>query len=319
MGTFRWPPAGTTTWPLTYPVRHGADTAWLTEPEVAERYRRRLTAQQDERARVETVVGDGSTALGHAAGIWLYAAAVPEAPVAVRLDGQTVQAIEEWHRGYSLPSPLGRSLQAYGRGIPAPGRVTFTGSLRSADEDETEIRDAYVALHVDGAAFAASPIGQGTTGEPVGRQLGEITLVDDGILLVDLVTRWCAYQAGGWGTATVVLGLVDADTEDGSLGEPVELVRSDTGQIRRMRGTRRLSGRPRTATMADLAAVDTVQRRLAVAYQALAGLLQWFGMAEPAQLRPDGTIQPAQFLMSRYSQVEQWAGIFGVDAEVLGR
>src|SRR6266511_421060 len=130
--------------PLRYPVRHGADTLWLTEHEVAERYRLRLAAQQDEQARVERVVQGGSAALGHATGVWLYVAAVPEVPVVVRLDERMVNDIDTWHRRDSLVSPLDRSLQAYGRGIPAPGRVTFTGSLSTGVEDETEIRDAYV-------------------------------------------------------------------------------------------------------------------------------------------------------------------------------
>jgi len=301
--------------PLRYPVRHGADTLWLTEHEVAERYRRRLAAQQDEQARVERVVQGGSAALGHATGVWLYVAAVPEVPVVVRLDERMVNDIDTWHRRDSLVSPLDRSLQAYGRGIPAPGRVTFTGSLSTGVEDETEIRDAYVELHADGAAFAACPVDQHTSGEPAGRQLGEFTLVDDGFLLVDVAMRWCAHQAGNWGTATVVIGLVDADTEDGSLGEAVEMVNWAGGGIRRIPGTRRLSGRPHAATVADLAAVDTQQRRLAVTYQALAVLFQWFGLAEPRQLRPDGTIVPAQFQGRKVPDVIRWAGRFGVNAE----
>lgn len=80
-------------------------------------------------------------------------------------------------------------------------------------------------------------------------------------------------------------------------------------------GTRRLSGRPRAATVADLAAVDTQQRRLAVTYQALAVLFQWFGLAEPRQLRPDGTIVPTQFQGSKVPDVIRWAGRFGVNAE----
>lgn len=65
--------------------------------------------------------------------------------------------------------------------------------------DETAIRDALVELYVDGGAFAAVPIGLRSTGEDDGRQIGEITLVDDGILLMDLALRWCAAEAGRLG------------------------------------------------------------------------------------------------------------------------
>ena len=44
----------------------------------------------------------------------------------------------------------------------------------------------------------------------------------------------------------------------------------------------------------------------------LAGLLQWFGLPESAQLRrPDGTIVPAQSTMSLYRQVAQRASPWG--------
>jgi hypothetical protein len=248
--------------PLRYPIRHGSDTVWLTEHEVAERYRRRLTAQQDEQIRVEKIVADGSGELGRADGVWLYVAAVPEVSVAGRLDERTVREIDAWRRHDSLVSPLNRSLPAYGRGIPAPGKVAFTGSLRTGAEDETQIREAYLELHVDGAAFAARPAGKDTADESDNRQLGEMTLVDDGILLVDMVTRWCAYQAGGWGTATIIVGLVDAGVEGGGLGKTVELANSAEGGFRRIPGTRRLNGRPRSTATADLAALDTQQRRL---------------------------------------------------------
>ena len=300
---------------LRYPVRHGPDTAWLSEAEVAERYRRRLNAQQDEHVRIERVVKEGCQALRQAAGVWLYLAIVPENPTFGRLDFEVVRDIEDWHREGSLPSPLNRALPAYGRGIPAPGRVTFTGSLSAARQDETEVRDAYLELHVDGSAFGATPICARSTGDASSRELGDVTLIDDTIVVTDVITRWCASQAGAWGTATVVIGLVDSASEDLTVSEPVQLVHSDYGEARRRPGTRRVTGMPSATCVADLAAVDTVQKRLIVAYHASAGLLQWFGVPEPTQLRRDGTIVPVQFLKARHRQVEQWARDFGVRAE----
>jgi hypothetical protein len=195
--------------------------------------------------------------------------------------------------------------------------VTFTGSLLSSDDDETAIRDAYVELHLDGSAFAAVPITDRTDDDPTSRGIGEITLVDDSILLVDLLARWMATRAGVWGTATLTLGLTDPSTPDGSLNEAVEFVRAEDGPVRRMRGTRRLTGDVRSSVAVDLAAVDSLQQRLVVSYEALSGLLQWFGLPEPTQLLPDGMIVPSEFLMSRYRQVVQWARDNGIACKTL--
>ncbi len=310
-------PSGEGRTALRYPVRHGSDTVWLSEPEVAERYRRRSDTQAAEATRIEAVIENGATAISRTSGVWLYTAIVPEAPIHGRLDKSTVERVDRWQRSNGPTSPLGRSLPAYGRGIPAPGRVVFTGSRYSSEEDETDIRDALVELYVDGGVFAAVPIALRSTGEEDGREVGEITLVDDGILLMDLSLRWCAAEAGAWGAARVVMGFLDADAADGVLDRPIELVQSDTGTVHRIRPSRTVTGPVRSETVADLSATLTMQQRLSVLHQALAGLLHWFGLPEPAQILADGTLVPRQFTMSRYREAEAWATANGVDAERL--
>lgn len=295
---------------LCYPVRHGDDTRWLSEHEVAERYRRRLTAQQDERARVNRTVEEGGEALRTADGVWLYAAVVPEMALPGRMDQDSVQAINDWHRAEVPRGPLGDYLTALGRGIPAPGRVTFTRALAGDEQDETQVRDAYVALYVDGAAFAAEPTGEPTADDESGRELGELSVFEVTVLLVDVTTRWCAHQAGAWGIATLVLGLIDADTADGRLEDPLP-VRVARQGVSRQLAPRSANGHPRAEVAVDLAAVETMQQRLAVCYQALAGLGHWFGLAEPRQLDSDGAIVARGFPVG-WQQAEQWAQDHGV-------
>lgn len=300
---------------LRYPVRHGADTRFLSEAEVAERYWRRVREGEGERARAKRVVADGCGMLCRGVGVWLYVAVVPESVVPGTLDRGAVQRIENWHRRWSLNSPLERSLPAHGRAMPSPGRVTFAGALSSSQEDEAHIQGAYVELHVDGSAFAARSVGASSSGNPSDRDTGVLSLVDDTILLVDVAVRWAAEQAGAWGTAWVVIGLVDADSNDGALAKPVQVVTSAYGEVCRRPGTRPVHGRPNAETVADLAAVDTIQQRLAISYQAAAGLLQWFGLAEPDQLRPDGTIVLAGFSYSQSRQALEWAKRNSVQTE----
>ena len=304
---------------LHYPVRHGMDTVWLSEPEVAERYSRHLEARSAETRRLRSAVDTGVHAItaSSSTGVWLFVTVVPESPVERRLDAAMVNRADEWHRSSGIGSPLGRSLQAFGRRIAAPERIVFTGSRYTSDQDETEIRDSLVELYVDGSAFAAVPVALRTAGDAAGRQVGEITLVDDGgVLLTDVCLRWCADSGGVVGLGQVVMGFIDADTSDGLLAEPIELVESDTGTIRRIRPSRQISGEVRADTVADMGAALSVQQRLAVLYQVLARLLHWFGMAEPQQLRPGGTIVPSQFTMPRDWKPEQWAKHHGVNAEL---
>ena len=298
---------------LRYPVRYGSAVRWLSEHEVADRYRRRHAGAADVARRVDEISQQGSRTLRGAGGLWLHASAVPETPSGSKLDKETVDRIDGWHRTTTMLSPLGRHISAYGRGIPAPGRVTFTGARRTDQQDETEVRDAYVELHVDGAALAATPIAERTDDDGAGRDVGEITLVDDSILLIDLVLRWAREQAGAWGTATVTLGIAGSLDVKG----PIRLVTSTGSRLAQLEGTRELFEDFLTQTVADLAAVDTVQQRLSVAHAALSAVLQHFGLAEPSQLARDGTIVPGQFGMSKYRAVERWALDRGVQAERL--
>ena len=75
-------------------------------------------------------------------------------------------------------------------------------------------------------------------------------------------------------------------------------------------------GAPRFETVADMGTVDTPKQRLAVTYLVASGLLQWFGIAEPAQLRPDGTPVADAYGTSRYYQVRQWGNDNGIDVEL---
>ena len=295
---------------LRYPIRNGSDTLWMAEHDVARRYYDRLSSRRDEASRLTTVVTAGLNALGRSSGVWLFASISPELAVDMPLDSQTVRDIESWHWNGTLALPPSRTIGAAGRGSPAPGQVTFTGPAWGRKEDEAEVRDAYISLHVSGAAFAAVPIVERTNDDADGtRSVGEITLVDDCILLVDETCRWSEHQVGTWGTATLVAGLVDAGSR--GLTEPVQLVSFDYGRMARLRGTRSVAGEVQTSTVIDLGAVSSMQQRLSICHAVLSGLMQWFGRVEPSQLKPDGTLVPSEF-PSNWEEMRDWAKRMGV-------
>lgn len=295
---------------LHYPVRHGADKQWLTESEVADRYRDRHTAAAEEAARVDAVVRAGIEALSDSVGVWLYASTVPEVVTQGSLDRDTLAEIDAWQARHPSTSPLARSLSALGPGEAAPGRVIFTERRGPLDSPEPP-HWAAVELYLDGSAFVTTAVATRSFGKPDERRVGYMTLVDDAIIAVDHCLQWTAHQAG-WGTATVVLGLHDADsTFAGEVAAPIALYAGDSETPRQMTGTRPARTAPRATTVADLAFVDTVQRRLAVTHTALGRLLNWFAVAEPRELRRDGSISLHDWGHD-YRRAEQWARANGV-------
>lgn len=297
--------------PLHWFVRDGAHTRPLAEPDVADRYRARLRGAADRAERRDRVAAEGREALGRADDLWLWAATVPEAPVPARLDAAAVRdAAHWWQHDYRFNSPLSRRLEAGGEPIAGPDRTTFTGPAPLDADDDTDPRYAYLELHADGSAFAATPV-ELNTGDDGG--IGVVTLVDDMTVIADACLSWTLRQTGTWGTADVVCGLRDGAAHDGELTRPAELVEYSHGQSRRVRLTRRLHRPPTATTTADLADCTTSQGRLAATAAAAAGLLQWFGVPEPLQIAPDGTVRTYEWGdHSRARQVEQWAANRGI-------
>lgn len=297
--------------PLHWFVRDGAHTRPLAEPDVADRYRARLRGAADRTARRDSVAAEGRDSLGRSDDLWLWAATVPEAPVPTRLDAEAVRdAARWWRQDYRFSSPLGRVLEAGGEPIAGPDRTTLTGRPPLDDDDEADPRFAYIELHADGSAFAATPV-ELNTGDDGG--IGVVTLVDDMTVIADACLSWTLRQTGTWGTADVVCGLRDGAAPDGELTGPAELVDYSHGQSRRVRLTRRLHRPPSATTTADLADCTNPQGRLAATAAAAAGLLQWFGVPEPPQIASDGTVRTHEWGdPSRARQVEQWAANRGI-------
>lgn len=188
-------------------VRDGADTRWLLEHEVAERYLSRFSGRaQLDTSRSDTIRAGLEAFRTADENLWLYLAIVPESPSLQRLDRPAIAAMTEWWHAYGFVSPLGRILDRNGTPTPAPGRITITGYNAINGKEETDPRGTYVEIYADGRAFAASPINVNTGGKDHSA-VGELTLADDMVLLADVGVSWASHQAGSWGTAEVVIGL----------------------------------------------------------------------------------------------------------------
>lgn len=301
--------------PLRYPRRHGSDTFWLTESEVAQRYRQRAEAEKDVRARVDFVVNDGCLTLARGGGLWFFAALIPEMTLATSLDAVLGRDIAAWYSVNRATSPLGRKLTMSAPPLAAPGRLTFTGFGQQEADNDGSPHGAYLELHVSGAAFAAISLeGEGPPDSQSGDLLvGERTLVDDAILLGESCFPWSVRQVGAWGTATAVLGFFDPHRAPAGLSRPVCLrERADFGELRRMSQTRRLLEAPRVLSGADLGQLSDPVGRLAAVAQLLAGLMQWFGKSESSLVTTNGEIISSGWHGAGERNVREWAGVRGI-------
>ncbi len=149
---------------LRYPVRSGQDTRWLSDPEVADRFQRRFTAQTEGKTRVAEVVRAGAAQLRRAApdGIWRYAAVIPEVPLETSLSAETARDAEAWYRKDAPTSPLGRTLTTAPMGIPAPRRMTFTAQPSGVGGDPVGTFGSLVELYISMVQPLQRPRSSGT-------------------------------------------------------------------------------------------------------------------------------------------------------------
>lgn len=300
---------GNTRRPLHYPVRDGADTRWLLEHEVADRYRARTAGRDEQNRRRDEAVSQGLEALQRANddGLWLYVAITPEAPTGLRLDQPTTAAMKTWLRKYAFMSPLGRMLYLRATPTPGPGRLTVSGAPAYRDhEEDVDPRDEYLELYVDGRAFVATPI-EARTSDDSPAAVGELTLTDDAVMLTDLAVSWASHQAGAWGTADLDVGLARKGESVGVFADPVSIHSTVSGSLRRIKNSRPVRGPIRASTSADLSVVQNRLDRLRVARDVLTVLLHHFGISEPRQLQPDGAIVLWAWGRSHERDVEAWA------------
>lgn len=307
-------PRGESRVAYSYPLRHGPGVIWMTEPEIAGHYRRRFDAIDDQRRRFETVVASGTANLKNASGIWQYIALGPDSPAPGRLNQEFVESTSQWFRdNRPFFAMQGSTIPAFGRAIAAPGRVTFTGSISRSQDDESVVHEAYVEFHVDGSGYAAMPISTFNDDDARYLQVIPYAIFESGVLMTDLLTRWVVQRSGSWGSATAAIGLVEPKSGMGMIVNPIALVsdwRSD--RVIRISGTREVTGLPRFDSVLDLMAVDGSQQRLSVAYFLLSGLLQWFGLAEPAELNANGEIRLISFPPHQHQLIREWCNRNGV-------
>lgn len=286
---------------LRYAIRNGADVDWLSEHEVANRYSRRFLGIQERERREQTVLREGREALSRTTNTWVYVAVAPDYPNAGVLDRAAVADARNWLFNQQIESPLRSSLAVTGGPIAGPGRTTFTEHPYTDSDDAGDPRGTYIELYVDGHVFLAHELQEASDSG-----VNELHLSDLCVLLTDGSVRWAAKQIGAWGQASVHVGICSGTEGEPQLVSPLTLTRYRHGQLQRAGGTRKVLRKPYAARSIDLGEASSMRSRLEIAYWAVASLLQWFGVPEPATLTRDGGVVPEAWSSTWAGEVRQW-------------
>jgi hypothetical protein len=288
---------------LAYPVRNEETTRYLTEGEVAARYRDRFAARVDQLERMDRAHAEGSARLRRRLRVWLAMSAVPSLPgeqvpgrAALATTRQRVQACAA-----SLPREWGLSWFADGS-VPAVAglrRVILSNVQPYAGTSD----DAHLELHHDGSGFAALVVGdedEPQEGVPSQDTAGVYALNLE-LAAHGLVTVLAAHAAGVGAGGELALRaelLLPLKRRPGVGVSPtaVHAPRQVSGMMLPEAQIPRSLRLTQTAAASTAAALDelALDPRAAVcaAHRLAADVLGEFGVPEPLLLRSDGTVEP---------------------------
>lgn len=291
---------------LGYPVRNADQTRWMSESEIAARYRDRGASVASRLARLDVITQEGLAALARRAWLYVSVAVVPLMPGRAAIGSMGVEDVKSivTQRLY-FPSPLAISA-AVRPGLRKVQAIGADGGMGLAD-------DGLVELHEDGAGFSVVDIAgrdlaaAGMRNEPGNFYGAYERYVQASVIgALDVLARHASLRARCSGDAAirVTLGLTGA-AGFATLSERHPM----SGEWRRAGGGQAV---PRNEpvvidSVIDLDAVVTSPRELVLAArEVLLHLFAAFGVELPLAVTPDGRLRAAAFGQEAAS-VKSWA------------
>lgn len=298
---------------MRHPLRVGNTRRWLSEGEIADRYRSRFTAIAERTELGDRMHSDATVRFASRRGenqegadwAWLLLGVVPDAPGRVELRRGTAQQWNEWVSATltGFPSQLDRRI--------AEVNVGFR-SLELTDSHGRDGGHYFVAgfLNLDGSGLLAlaHPGGRGSHGIPP-----DTCAVFDEHLIADLLNGVAmlaehAARAGCVGDATISAQLRSA-SRDMVLGQ----YRS-THSSSILRGSRRAAPEMGMArhTVPIEAMIGHGADRLTGARLLACDLWSAFGLAEPQQITASLELVTDRFARDVHQPMRSWATAFDV-------
>lgn len=303
---------------LGYPVRDGASTRWLSEGEVAARYRDRFAARAELTARLERVHEEGAGRLARVELPWLVLSTVPTVSGSRAAGSAAVGRAHGFFASWARRACPLTALTVYGpdgfAALAGVGRVII-----SAPQPYSGVsHEAHLELHHDGAGFGGVSLVGGQNAQAASQ--GVAVVRDEVELSAQALVSVLAEHAVDTGAAGELMlraQLLPVELINGTSG-PTELHAASLlgGYVRpahRVPQTLVLASMGPAVTSSLLAEVAAGTRgSVRAAYPLVAEVLAEFGVSEPGALRPDGRLT-LEALDPRYGQrVAGWAAEHGL-------
>jgi hypothetical protein len=308
---------------LAYPVRDGTKTRWLSEYEVAARYRDRFSARADLSVRLQRVHAEGISRIQLWKSPWLALSLVPLTPGRRGVGSEGLAAelgfvISKWPK-YALPtSPLPPSSV---RAIAGIRRSIFT----ETNQYNGQSAHPHAELHHDGSGFGAtprlySPAGGASTidaaedakADKIHQDAMEIQM-----LSLVLMLAHHAVDTGASGECLLRAQQLlaqqtgpDRAITPAQMAEPINWFgpgdRSEYHVVENTLKVRVQTQPADTSVFLDELVSDT-RAAIRTAYGLAADILGEFAASEPIILRSDGRLNVYRLFRERKNSIEPWA------------
>lgn len=291
---------------LRYPVRDGSGTRYLSESDLADRYRARFAGALQQTDRLREVHAEGCTPLSvhppdetFRAGSWLLVSLVPATVGDVTLGVGNQGRVEDWLRATIRDL---YPLRGLGDGDLFPLSVGFRrfeySDRRAVERALSELR--HIELHIDGAGFGAVTLTDLSDPEADEVFFSDEQLVDNVVCLLYALSSYATNVAGLTGDAAVTVEIIRQEELTVHLGH------TRGGGMSRYRPVlQHVPASTHSIALDDTAAIGAPL--LAAARMFLNDLVSTFGLPEVYQINAEGLLLPQFFNSTRWAELENWA------------
>lgn len=298
-----------------YPRRHGTSTRYLSESEIADMYRGRWAAAQDQVARAETLSDEGLSSTAPGPYAILSMALAPEAPGRMIIDADKVEEVRSW-----LIASIGR-VNLWEGFFESPRVHTGRRRLIASSADTMPSKPPYCELHSDGAGFAAARLYDYVDHSDITRR--EDTEDDDPlprVILSNHVTLGVARElrllglhaqdhAGAYGDAAILTRIT-------AEGRGVALAYSDAHGFVEIHDRLIVLPEVRSEVTLPVDALATDDTSLlAAAWIVTTDLFQSFGVPEARLVSREGRIRGGLFSAEEQRRIRAFAQQRGVELD----
>lgn len=310
---------------LGYPIRRSSTTDWLSESEIADRYRNRLEMARSDQDRAHEINDAARPAIDRASAVWVTVAIVPSLRGNLILSEDEVQNTERlanyWQHEIPLQQNFTNNLNS---------RVRRKRIVLSSDWRRVVSHYQHHEMWLDGSGFAAAAIAHGineATRPWIGVDHSDIEFYV--LRLTDLLVKH-AVRAGASGDAVLTAQLLPAWDDDSldqvvttpdytRIGQPA---RVGIPLLINQRGTpsdeeyvhaRRIDVEPGQVTAPLLDIADTPREFVLAVRRLLLDTLAEDGVTTGRLLTENGAIDRMGVLARRITETREWAAQRGIE------